>query len=177
MIDQQRNARIVGGGHHAIGVGERGGDWLFAEDASHTRVNCVDHDLGVGVVAGDDADDVQVFRGQHGLVIGICAKVRQQSRPLLLEVGGALRTKVAAGDEFRVRHAVVGGGVGHRQPDAQAGTLGRLRQPCGYAGQANNAGSQRSRHTSSGDLRLDYLPGSTDPLPITAMWRLPLIRR
>ena len=76
MIDQQRNARIFGGGHHAIGVGERGGDWLFAEDALHAGLGGVYHDLGVRVVAGDDADDIQVFRGQHGPVVGVCAKVR-----------------------------------------------------------------------------------------------------
>ena len=125
--------------------------------------------LGVGVVAGDDADDIQIFRGQHGPVVGVCAKVRQQSRPLLHEVGGPLRAEVAAGDEFRLRHAVVRGGVRHRQPDAHAGTRSGFRQPRSYAGQADDAGSQRSRHTSSGSLRLDYLPGSTDPLPITAM--------
>ena len=146
MINEHRDTRLFGGGNHAIGFGQRGCDRLFAEDSSNSRLGGINHDLGMRVVAGDDTDDVQILRGQHFAMVAVYAEIRQNVRPLLLEVRASFGPEVAARDEFRFPDPVVGTGVGNRQMHAHPRVLGPLRQPCGNAGQANDAGPQLAGH-------------------------------
>ena len=62
---------LVDGLDDAVGVGERRGDGLFAEDALDAGVHGVHGDLRVDVVAGDDADDVQILFLEHLAVAGV----------------------------------------------------------------------------------------------------------
>ena len=84
MVDGEQGVVGCTGSDHAVGVGQGGGEWFFAENAFDARLGRIDDKVGVAVVGGGDGDDVQLFIRQHFAVVFIAGS--GLVRPLLYKV-------------------------------------------------------------------------------------------
>ena len=151
--------RAVGlaGFDHAGGVVEGGGERLLAGDALYAMVGAVDDDVGVGVVAGGDAEEVEVFLVYHLAVVGVGARLGKHVAPLLAEGVEKLTSQVADGDDLGVGQDGVGAdvGVGHGGVQHRRGVV--VGAAHAHAGQSDNAGAVGLAGDAgrSGDLEAD----------------------
>ena len=135
--------RAVGlaGFDHAGGVVEGGGQRLLAGDALYAMVGAVDDDVGVGVVAGGDAEEVEVFLVYHLAVVGVGAGAGKHVAPLLAEGGQQLGPEVADGSDLGVGEDGVGADVGVGHGGVQDGRGIVVEEPHAHAGEADDAGA------------------------------------
>ena len=139
----------LAGFDHAGGVVEGGGERLLAGDALYAMVGAVDDDVGVGVVAGGDAEEVQVLFVYHLAVVGVGARLGKHVAPLLAEGVEKLTSQVADGDDLGVGQDGVGADVGVGHGGCAAPPRGRGRRgacPC-------RSVRQRRRGRSGGGRR------------------------
>jgi len=98
VVEGQLNAAIAADLGHAEGVAPGGGHGFFAVDGFDAGFGGGDGHFGVEVGPGADADDVEVFGGEHLVVVGVDGL----AAVLLLEAAGQVEADVGQGDEFDV---------------------------------------------------------------------------
>ena len=123
VVDRQQRPVALARLDHAVRVLQRGGDRLLAKDRAGARFGGGHGQVGMDVVAGDDADDVRSLAGQHLAEVGMDGGVGEV-RPRLPELVERFAAQVAHRCQLgaRVLHVARYVGTAHRAPQpARAG--------------------------------------------------------
>ena len=75
MINRQQHIVGFAGGDHAVGVGQRRGNWFFTENCFGAPVGGRHGDIGVQMIRGDDAHQIRLLLGQHRAIICVIMHV------------------------------------------------------------------------------------------------------
>ena len=100
VMDHQRDAGPLAGRDHPIGIGQGSCDGLFAQDALGAGFDSIDGHLGVHVVGGGDAEDVDPLFREHLTVVGVDVDIGKRCAEISPEALKQVRHQVADGDKL-----------------------------------------------------------------------------
>ena len=123
VVDGQQGAGLPTRGEHPLGIGQACGDRLLAEDRADTALGTGDHQICMARRKRGDADDVELFVGEHRSPIGMGPRVGSLS-----ESFSTSGITAAAGDQLHSRMireclTVVAVEILHALPEAVARDL------------------------------------------------------
>ena len=128
VVDVHRHARGLDRGDDGVGVVERRGDRLLAEDAARAGLDGDLDDAAVEMVRRDDRDELGALGAQHLGVVVVDRQARVAAGPVVAERVPRGRRDVAARDELQLRDGRHGRGVAVRDGRAERRVRGVPRQ-------------------------------------------------
>ena len=136
---------------HPVRVRQASGDRLLAEEAPHSGLGRVHHDIRVLVVRGHHAQQFRLLLGDHLAVVGVPLHPGEYRRPVVHALVHPLLDQVTDADHFGLGEKGISAQVGVRHLRAET-SLALHRPPTGGDPcQAHHTGTVLSvaRHVSS----------------------------
>ena len=100
MVHGHDSAIGLAGFNHTCAFIHRGSQGLFTDNPFDFGIGGSDDDVGVAVVRSADAQDIQIFLLDHGLIGGVGPHIGHLLAPGLLHTVKELRLQFAHGDKL-----------------------------------------------------------------------------